>query len=149
MKVVIEIPDEAYELLQTDRVDWLGAKHILNAVANGKRLDEVLDEIRSYIEESAKINQNLNTDRARALYWCLDVIDQYSAKSEDTATKEKSCATCGRLRDDAGRCILFKEGKCVQRYEKWIPSTKEVEIDNEKMDEIERYFFGDDRGEKG
>lgn len=35
MQIVIEIPEEAYELLKNKGVDWLGAEHILNAVANG------------------------------------------------------------------------------------------------------------------
>lgn len=43
---------------------------------------EILDKIRAEIEEHAKINQNLNTERARALCWCLDVIDKYKAESE-------------------------------------------------------------------
>ena len=41
------------------------------------------------------------------------------------ATEEKSCATCGQPRNDAGDCILFMERKCVARYEKWISATKE------------------------
>ena len=44
---------------------------------------EAFDKIRVEIEERAKINQNLNTDRARALCWCLDVIDKYKAESEE------------------------------------------------------------------
>ena len=43
----------------------------------------VLDRIRAEIEEHVKINQNLNVDRARALCWCLDVIDKYKSESED------------------------------------------------------------------
>lgn len=43
----------------------------------------VLDKIRAEIEEHAKINQNLNTDRAKALCWCLNVIDKYRAESEE------------------------------------------------------------------
>ena len=50
MKLAVEMPEEAYKLLQTDGVDWLGAEHILSAVANGKPLDDVLDEIRAEIE---------------------------------------------------------------------------------------------------
>ena len=38
MQIVIDIPKEAYELLQNDGVDWLGAEHILNAVADGTPL---------------------------------------------------------------------------------------------------------------
>jgi hypothetical protein len=43
----------------------------------------VLDKIRTEIEEHVKINQNLNTDRVKALCWCLDVIGKYKAESED------------------------------------------------------------------
>lgn len=38
MKIVIDIPEEAYKLLNNEGVDWLGAEHILNAVANGTPL---------------------------------------------------------------------------------------------------------------
>ena len=38
MQIVIDIPKEAYELLKNEGVDWLGAEHILNAVANGTPL---------------------------------------------------------------------------------------------------------------
>lgn len=35
MKIVIDIPEKAFEVLTTTGVDWLGAEHILDAVANG------------------------------------------------------------------------------------------------------------------
>lgn len=38
VELVIKIPNEAYNLLKTSGVDWLGAEHILNAVANGTPL---------------------------------------------------------------------------------------------------------------
>lgn len=38
MQVVIEIPEEAYNLLKGNGVDWLGAEHILSCVAEGKVL---------------------------------------------------------------------------------------------------------------
>lgn len=38
MQIVIDIPEEAYKLLKNEGVDWLGAEHILNAVANGTPL---------------------------------------------------------------------------------------------------------------
>ena len=38
MQVVVDIPEGAYNLLKTSGVDWLGAEHILNAVANGTAL---------------------------------------------------------------------------------------------------------------
>ena len=40
IELVIKIPEEAYKLLQNEGVDWLGAEHILNAVANGIPLPE-------------------------------------------------------------------------------------------------------------
>lgn len=38
MQIVIDIPEDAYKLLKNEGVDWLGAEHILNAVANGTPL---------------------------------------------------------------------------------------------------------------
>ena len=40
IELVIKIPKGAYNLLKTSGVDWLGAEHILNAVANGTPLPE-------------------------------------------------------------------------------------------------------------
>jgi signal transduction protein with GAF and PtsI domain len=54
----------------------------LDALKEIKRLKEALDKIRAEIEEHAKINQNSNIDRARALCWCLDVIDKYKTERE-------------------------------------------------------------------
>ena len=44
-----------------------------------------------------------------------------------TVTEEQNCENCGQPRDNKGRCILFKEGKCVDIHEKWIPATKDTE----------------------
>ena len=38
IELVIKIPEGAYQLLKNEGVDWLGAEHILNAVANGTPL---------------------------------------------------------------------------------------------------------------
>ena len=54
---------------------WEQDHAILKAYSDG--VNEALDKIRAEIEEHAKINQNLNTDSARALCWCLDIIDKY------------------------------------------------------------------------
>ncbi len=40
MQIVIDIPKAAFDLLQDTGVDWLGAVHILDAVANGILLPE-------------------------------------------------------------------------------------------------------------
>ena len=48
IEVVAKIPEEAYKLLKNKGVDWLGAEHILNAVANGTPLPKghgrIIDE---------------------------------------------------------------------------------------------------------
>ncbi len=40
IELVVKIPEESYKLLKNKGVDWLGAEHILNAVANGTPLPE-------------------------------------------------------------------------------------------------------------
>lgn len=35
IELIVKIPEEAYKLLKNGGVDWLGAEHILTAVANG------------------------------------------------------------------------------------------------------------------
>ena len=49
----------------------------------GMKQESILEKIRAEIEEHAKINYALNVDRAKALCWCLDVIDKYKVESED------------------------------------------------------------------
>jgi len=84
MKLLIEISEEAYKLLQTDGVDWLGAEHILNAVANGKPLDDVLNEIKAEIEtDTEKWWYGVNDDCFIKLSDVLEIIDKYKAESED------------------------------------------------------------------
>lgn len=65
---------------QEQRTEWEQDHAILKAYSDGG--NEALDKIRAEIEEHAKINQNLDTDRARALCWCLDVIDKYMGESK-------------------------------------------------------------------
>ena len=62
-----------------------GALEILNRlkVIKASEQEPILDKIRAEIEEHAKINQNLNTDRAKALCWCLEIIDNYKSESEE------------------------------------------------------------------
>lgn len=45
-------------------------------------VNEVLGKIRAKIEEGAKIVQHVNIEKAKALCWCLDVIDKYTEESE-------------------------------------------------------------------
>lgn len=45
VKLIIEIPKSALELLNTTGVDWLGAEHILSAVAEGIPLNDIKAEL--------------------------------------------------------------------------------------------------------
>lgn len=67
--------EELIKALQYDRNQYT------KGYDDGK--NDVLEKLRADIEEHAKINQNLNTDRARALCWCLDVIDKHKTESRD------------------------------------------------------------------
>jgi hypothetical protein len=40
MKIVIDIPEKALDVLKNDGVDWLGAEHILDAVSKGIPYEE-------------------------------------------------------------------------------------------------------------
>ena len=40
MKLIINIPEKALNVLKTDGVDWLGAEHILDAVSKGVPYEE-------------------------------------------------------------------------------------------------------------
>jgi hypothetical protein len=47
-----------------------------------KKKADAIDKIRAKIEEGAKIVQHVNIEKAKALYWCLDVIDKYTEFGE-------------------------------------------------------------------
>jgi len=40
MKLIIDIPEKALDVLKNDGVDWLGAEHILGAVSKGIPYEE-------------------------------------------------------------------------------------------------------------
>lgn len=70
---------DADKIKVTEYKDLMGMSHKVVSwedIRNAPTID-VFDKIRTEIEEHVQINQNLNTDRARALCWCLDVIDKY------------------------------------------------------------------------
>lgn len=57
IELVIKIPEEAYKLLQNEGVDWLGAEHILNAVANGMPLPKGHGRLIILSEDAVKREQ--------------------------------------------------------------------------------------------
>ena len=56
---------------------------ILDLIKEHEERHFILENIRAEIEAHALFYQNLNIDRARALCWCLDVIDKYKTESEE------------------------------------------------------------------
>ena len=93
MKIVIDIPEESYKLLKDEGVDWLGAEHILDAVANGTPLPKRHGDL---IDREELINKyagwyNLVTDKSikavsvSELYQIEPIIpaDGDDAESED------------------------------------------------------------------
>ena len=56
-------------------------------------------------------------------------IKEYEEKQKQ---EDKCCSNCGQPRDYRGKCILYKEGKCVNEYEKWMPKTNnEINVGDE------------------
>ena len=63
VKLIIEIPKSALELLNTTGVDWLDAEHILSAVANGTPFDSVIEDIKTEVfRQSEQNNENFSHD---------------------------------------------------------------------------------------
>lgn len=79
MKLVIDIPEGALELLNTKGVDWLDAEHILSAVANGTPLDDVLDKTKGYVEHI----RNTGMGKKKSLNFIEKYIEGLKAESED------------------------------------------------------------------
>lgn len=89
MKMVIDITEEAYNLLQNEGVDWLGAGHILDRVANGRPLSKVVENIKTEIKE--EIDQTWYTKDSYqegykdGLLKANEYIDKYISEEESDA----------------------------------------------------------------
>jgi hypothetical protein len=67
MKIIIDIPETAYRLLNNGGVDWLGTEYILSAVAKGTPLpkghgrlgdlDKIKKEMQNYHDDCAKTSK--------------------------------------------------------------------------------------------
>ncbi len=87
IELVVKIPEEAYKLLKNEGVDWLGADHILNAVANGTPLpkghgrigdlDALRDEVSSW-----GMNDYEPSDFTDAIDQADTIIEADKAESE-------------------------------------------------------------------
>lgn len=89
MKLVINIDKEIFDLYKIGS-DWLGSyedkNEMLNAIKNGTSLDEILDNIRTEIEEQKK-ERCFDDDDMFAYKTGLDdalyIIDKHKAESEE------------------------------------------------------------------
>ena len=69
IELVVKIPEKAYELLKNKGVDWLGAEHILNAVANGIPLPKGHGSIGDLDKALILLNQEIDEhDKMMAKY---------------------------------------------------------------------------------
>lgn len=94
MQIVINIPEEAYKLLKNEGVDWLGAEHILNAVANGTPLPKghgrlidadktaLLSNLFCYTKYTG-IDEAPYEDATKALEFAPTIIEADKTESED------------------------------------------------------------------
>lgn len=85
MELKHPIDEETWDKLTDAEFDK--TKRIFFKTKSGKEVafikEDVLDQIKAKIEEGAKIVQHVNIEKAKALCWCLDVIDKYMAESEE------------------------------------------------------------------
>ena len=82
MKLLIEIPEEIYQEAIKSGYSHLYDEEVANAVANGKPLDDVLDEIKAKIEDESYLSYDDNPRHIIDESWVLEIIDKYK-ESED------------------------------------------------------------------
>jgi len=83
MKLIINIPIETFELLNTTGVNWLDAEHILSAVANGIPLDNIKAEfVNSYPRNYIGGPELGGAYRHFSLNEVLDILDNNTSKTE-------------------------------------------------------------------
>lgn len=103
MKIVIDIPEEAYELLKNGGVDWLGAEHILNAVANGTPVPtDAVDRvtIKEYLDSFDK-----DTNEKEL---CEDCISRQKAIETIDALYLDGDSSASYRADAEGDCLIGK-----------------------------------------
>ena len=85
IELVIKIPEKAYRLLKNKGVDWLGAEHILSAVANGKPLPKGHKRL---IEDNFKVGPVFDKEGNRIGYQYVTQEDLNNAQTIIEADKE-------------------------------------------------------------
>ena len=115
MEIVIEIPEEAYNLLKGDGVDWLGAEHILSCVEKGK----VLPKGHGDLVDRNAINERFNSIYNDAINCSNQSSDKY------LLDKLSMCLDTDRI---VTRTVAIQIFSAVARL------TDQVEDDGDKMD---------------
>lgn len=80
VKIVVEIPKEVFEARKVGEISPWVTTPILDSVQNGKPLSEVLDEIRTEIEEKA--HSDNNAIYRDGLLYALYVINKHTKDEE-------------------------------------------------------------------
>ena len=107
MKMVIDITEQAYNLLQNEGVDWLGAEHILDAVAKGKPVEECEDCVsrQAVLAEMYKRKENGDAITAGFIKNLLPVTAEKVEYNESAQVElEGDGYADGELVYDFGKC---------------------------------------------
>lgn len=106
MKLIIDIPKNAYDLLQGEGVDWLGAEHILDVVAKGKPVEECEDCV----------------SRQAAINVAVDAVDDWDGG-------------CNKTREEYIRKALETIPPAIpaEKPNKWIPVSERLPEDRQKV----------------
>lgn len=80
MKLLIDIPEEYYEVIKKIPVETYTADMLI--IANGKPLDAVLDEIRAEFKIKADGDDWYHTTDGLVWEEAIEIIDKYKAESE-------------------------------------------------------------------
>ena len=115
IQLVIRIPEEAYNLLKTSGVDWLGAEHILDAVSKGIPLPEPHGDLISRSDALARM-QEYHDDCAQTSEYirlgfetAMEVVKD--AETIIPATKEKQSHNLTVLVVGDGRLSIHEQVK--------------------------------------
>ena len=141
IELVIKIPEGAYKLLKNEGVDWLGAEHILNAVANGTPLPKGhgdlidIDDIRVIeLEDSLHIIRHEKGDEIDVYIDAPTIIKAESENKTDNTIEYTSengykGVLYGKgsmsIYDPDGRECLHTGSRSINTYEELVKTVDE------------------------
>lgn len=115
MHIVIDIPEEAHKLLKNEGVDWLGAEHILNAVANGTPLSKGHGKLidANAVDKSVK-NPYQNRE---VMYWVNNAPTIIEADKNCRDCNKWEFCECGKKGHENGTSKGYSIGECTHFLE--------------------------------